>query len=204
MTIKDNIQVYKQEWWATPIWFFDLKDDVNFKSIEIECYKEKKDDVLGRSISNINGWQSKFVAFDKYDEIYKVLKIISLNANVFIEDMGVDEKYKFSINEYWININSKGSFNAPHTHPQSLFSCIIYIKTPKDSGNILFLQNQILQLGLGGYTKNNNFYNFESIKYEAIEKRVIVFPSYLLHQVQENKSDEDRISIAFNFNALKE
>lgn len=205
MIKSNNIKIYKEDWWATPIWFFDIEDEsIDFNNIQKECYKEKEDDQLGRSISNINGWQSKFVVFNKYKEISKVLKIIASNAHAFIKDMGVDEKYKFNIYDYWININNKGSYNLAHTHPQSLFSCIFYIKAPKNSGGVLFWQNQILQMGIGGYTKHNNAYNFESVKYEAIEKRVIVFPSYVLHSVEENKSNEDRISIAFNFSINKE
>ena len=199
MTKENKIQVYKEDWWATPIWFFDLNDDLNFNKIEKECYKEKTINEVGRSISNKNGWQSNFVSFDKYEEISKILKIIDLNSHIFVKEFGVRENYKFSIVEYWININNKGSYNLAHIHPQSLFSCIIYIKVPKNSGGILFWQNQISQLGMGGYSKHNNSYNFESIKYEAIEKRVIIFPSYVSHSVEENKSDEDRISIAFNF-----
>jgi uncharacterized protein (TIGR02466 family) len=199
MTIKNNIQIYKQDWWATPIWFFDLDDNLNLNNIQKECYKEKKIDESGRSISNKNGWQSNLLAYNKYDEISKVLKIIDLNSHIFVKEFGVRDNYKFSIAEYWININNKGGYNIAHIHPQSLFSCIIYIKVPKNSGDVLFYQNQISQIGMGGYIKHNNAYNFESIKYEAIEKRVIIFPSYVAHSVEENKSDEDRISIAFNF-----
>ena len=39
--------------------------------------------------------------------------------------------------------------------------------------------------------QNSNFFN-------PTEGRMIVFPSYLYHYVQENKSNQDRISVSFN------
>jgi uncharacterized protein (TIGR02466 family) len=200
MILEDKIKIYKQDWWATPIWFFDIEDElIDFKKIEKECYEEKEKDFLGRSVSNINGWQSNLVISDKYPEILKVIKNIANNAHIFIKDMGINKETKFFINDYWININNKNGYNIAHTHPQSLFSCIFYVKTPKNCGDVVFWKSQFLQIATSGYTDNNNSYNFECIKYEAKEKRVIVFPSHVLHSVEENKSDEDRISIAFNF-----
>ena len=53
---------------------------------------------------------------------------------------------------------------------------------------------------IGSYTDDfkdrNNIY--PAYFFPPIEGRVLVFPSYLSHQVQENKSDEDRISVSFN------
>ena len=37
----------------------------------------------------------------------------------------------------WANINPPGGYNAPHIHPNSLFSGVYYIKAPKNSGNLV-------------------------------------------------------------------
>lgn len=195
-----GIEIYKQDWWATPIWFFDIENnDIDFDKIESECYQEKKLDNSGRLISNINGWQSQFIPFNKNDEIKKAIELIASTQHIYNNDFGVKDDLEFSIDNYWININSKGGYNRPHNHPKSLFSCVFYVKTPKNSGDILFYRNQMEDFVLNPYTKNNNNYNFGHIKYSAIKKRVIIFPSYVPHSVEENKSDEDRISISFNY-----
>jgi uncharacterized protein (TIGR02466 family) len=195
-----GIEIHKQDWWATPIWFFDIEnDDIDFNKIESECYQEQNLDNIGRSVSNINGWQSQVIPFDKNDEIKKAIQVIASTHYAYTNAFGTKDNLEFSIDNYWINISNKGGYNAAHNHPQSLFSCVFYIKTPKDSGDIVFYKNYMEQFAINPYTKNDNAYNFETVKYPAIKKRVIVFPSYVLHSVEENKSDEDRISISFNY-----
>jgi ectoine hydroxylase-related dioxygenase (phytanoyl-CoA dioxygenase family) len=46
------------------------------------------------------------------------------------------------------------------------------------------------------FKKENNAYL--SYYFDPMEGGMILFPSHLAHRVNENKSDEDRISIAFN------
>jgi uncharacterized protein (TIGR02466 family) len=194
-----GIKIHKQDWWATPIWFFDIENNIDFNKIELECYREKNLDNTGRLISNINGWQSQLIPFDKNDEIKKAIQVIASTQHIYNNDFGVKDDLEFGIDNYWININNNNSYNIAHTHPNSLFSCVFYVKTPKDSGDILFCRNQMEDFILNPLTKNNNAYNFQHIKYPAIKKRVITFPSYVSHFVEENKSNEDRISISFNY-----
>ena len=48
--------------------------------------------------------------------------------------------------------------------------------------------------------KNNVF---QSYYFNSTEGRILVFPSHLNHHVQENKSNEDRISVSFNIRLQK-
>jgi uncharacterized protein (TIGR02466 family) len=36
----------------------------------------------------------------------------------------------------WANINPPGGYNRPHMHPNSLWSGVYYIKTPKNCGHL--------------------------------------------------------------------
>ena len=40
--------------------------------------------------------------------------------------------------------------------------------------------------------------------FTPIEGRILLFPSSLEHEVEENKSDEDRISYSFNIKLINE
>ena len=37
----------------------------------------------------------------------------------------------------WANINYSKCYNRPHIHPNSLFSGVYFVKTPKNSGNLV-------------------------------------------------------------------
>ena len=49
--------------------------------------------------------------------------------------------------------------------------------------------------------KNSNNY-FHTYYFLPTEGRMLLFPSHLQHEVFENKSNEDRISVSFNINLI--
>lgn len=197
---KKHVTIHRQDWWATPIWFFDIDEtSIDFNQAIKECYKEKDIDKEGRKRSNINGWQSDIIPFDKYKEIQKIIQLIVTSSITYKNILGILDDLQLIIQDYWININDRRGYNMPHVHPGSILSGVLYLKAPQTCGDIKFFRNHTDQYALGDFTKNNNAYNFETISYVPQEKRVLVFPSHIVHSVDENKSDKDRISIAFNF-----
>jgi hypothetical protein len=47
--------------------------------------------------------------------------------------------------------------------------------------------------------KSKNFYNDRSYRITPQEGMILLFPSYLKHQVDYNKSNDTRLSLAFNY-----
>ena len=110
--------------------------------------------------------------------------------------------------EGWKNINEPGNFNISHSHPRSHFSGVLWIKTPKNCGNIVFESPEIFNRyqELDSYSdefalKTNSYMTYF---FYPKEGKILIFPSSLSHQVEENKSDEDRISYSFNINLINE
>lgn len=198
--------VNKDHWWPTPIWFFDIDPSViDFDKVIDEVYRIKQID-QGRVISNYGGWQSNNIDHTQDTEINKLMKHIEEQSSFCFADIGARDSVNKTLTDYWININKKGDYNRIHNHALSTLSGCVYIQCNEDSGNILFHRNAsedyyYLELT---HTKDNkdvdtNPYQFSYIFYKPIKYRVLVFPSILPHSVNANKSDEDRISIAFNF-----
>jgi uncharacterized protein (TIGR02466 family) len=107
------------------------------------------------------------------------------------------------LQNYWFNINRKYNYNKPHTHPGSQFSAIVYLKCPRNSGNLVFDRSDAFTGYMTSQFKETNDYNFYSWHMTPEENMFIVFPSYLQHYVEQNlcqELDDERISIAFNFN----
>ena len=112
---------------------------------------------------------------------------------------------KENINIYsraWININSPGSLNFQHSHPGCDLSGVLWIKCPDKSGNIFFHSPSGFETfqEIESYTQEfkdtNNYHH--SYWFPPIEGRMLIFPSHLEHDVRENLSNEDRISVSFN------
>ena len=102
----------------------------------------------------------------------------------------------------WININKPGDYNIKHVHPTNNLSGVLWIKCLENSGDIVFDSPNNFESFLENKSYDEDFKksNFIDDSYHCYptEGRMIVFPSHLQHHVQENKSNQDRISVSFN------
>ena len=179
-------------------------NDVEFDKIEEHILDTKANNSISASRSNSGGWQSPFFQFYDSPTIQKLFDDkISLSAFGLI---GYHIKHSTNLNsvEYWYNVNTPNSYNMPHTHPNCLMSGVFYIKVPENSGNIVFTRPEIESLELSHFNNGTNItnpYTNTSYSIKPQKGKLILFPSYLSHYVEQNKSNEDRISISFNFRA---
>ena len=136
-----------------------------------------KDTSLGVNKSNIGGWQSEDLLYNKDFQFLKetILKIASetFNTNINLFNM-------------WGNISSKYHYNAIHHHGKqpNIWSGVYYLQTFKNSGPITIHSPWDTDL--------HKHFNFTP-------GTLIFFPSSLPHSVDANMENQDRISIAFNF-----
>jgi uncharacterized protein (TIGR02466 family) len=148
----------------------------------------------GRIVSNYGGWQSKSI--EKIDKNFESLfNKISLSVKKIEKHLLLSKELKL-IN-LWYNVNGLGSFNRPHNHLGSVVSGVYYISIPKNSGNLIFL-NQNLD-NFYKSIKQYNKYNSTIWSVEPENNLCLLFPSYLIHYVEPNLNKEERISISFNY-----
>ena len=179
---------------------FKINDFDSIKNKLIDyVYDIKKQDSVGVNHSNIGGWQSPTIDSSKDDDLLKNFLVKCLSDLPFI-----DRSYAFKI-DAWFNINKNGNFNMPHTHPNCHLSGVLWLKIPENSGKIIFISPyehvghvEIDEMYSDEFKKSNN--SFSNYFLNPIEGYLILFPSHLLHYVDINKSNEDRISVAFNIN----
>ena len=162
-----------------------------------ESYQGRDEDPIGRKLSNRGGWQSDQVnILQCKSETLKKIIIDSLSGF-----LPMSENVSMVI-EGWKNINFPGSFNVKHNHPRSNLSGVLWIKAPKDSGNIVFTSPQFFDKFQELYSYNDEF-KLKSNAYMTYyfipkEGNILIFPSSLEHEVKKNESNEDRISYSFN------
>ena len=195
--MNDEIKIMRTDLWATPIWQYHISDDVvNFAKVISEVYQIKQSQ-KSRILSNNGGWQTDFIE-SKDTELYKLMSFIKNNIQKCYDDLNVQKRYYNIQTKYWININSFGHTNKKHTHPNAILSGCVYLKVPKDSGNIIFNPNLINEYFFRSFTECDNDITSCETAFFPEERKVIIFPAFLPHSVSQNNSNEDRISIAFN------
>ena len=181
----------------SPVHIFESDGFDEFKNNLIDyVYKLKEKDPEGYTISNRNGWQSRGFDLSDMNDLLHGTILQGLSSFSAIKNT---TKMRASA---WININSPGSYNVKHTHPNSHLSGVMWIKAPKDSGNIVFdnPNGHQTHTEINSYNQEfkDQFFVHHAYWLPPIEGRMIIFPSHLQHAVNENKSNEDRISVSFN------
>jgi hypothetical protein len=108
------------------------------------------------------------------------------------------EKATLKVTQSWINVNPPKTNHHPHTHPNSILSGVLYIQTNDKCGNINIHRPHLYNRIIRNKIENYNEYNFERVWFTPNPCELLIFPSFLQHNVEENMSDIDRISISFN------
>lgn len=131
-------------------------------------------------------------------ECFKQLKDAFLDrCNYFCADV---QKFKYDelfITSSWYNINSPGTSHHAHSHSNSIVSGVFYVDAPKKGGNLIMLRGP-QQLAPSKHEHTPGPFSADFCPIEPEDNLLVLFPSYVMHCVDENKSDRDRISIAFN------
>ena len=107
-------------------------------------------------------------------------------------DYGVNE---LKIDNSWVNIQNKNSILKKHSHPDSIISGVVYLKTDKKSSKIYF-HNFNPYRTFVDFKKDTEF-NSENYFFKPQTGDLILFPSWLIHSSDKNNSPS-RIALSFN------
>tara|TARA_Y100000296_G_C5130334_1_gene235187 strand:- start:307 stop:951 length:645 start_codon:yes stop_codon:yes gene_type:complete len=183
----------------------DKIDNRKLENIILE--KEQKD--KGVTFTNVGGYHSSAINLEKekgfkciYDYINECMEVI-LFENNYKPKLGILSSHG------WVNINRKGDFNREHVHPDCHWSGVYYVKTPANCGELRF-HNPIVASSMvkSGHLLNLTSSNIKtsfflnSIPLDPYEGSILIFPSWLFHSVDPNRSNYDRISVSFNIKIM--
>ena len=194
-----NFRVHK--FFPVPVFEQKLENYTKINSeLETYIYDLKKNNPEGQKKSNAGGWHSPFFNMRETEPVKKfIASFMKYIPEIMTDHMGWQiKKERITITDMWSIVNSKNTFNVQHTHPNSLLSAAYYVKAKKNSGQIKFYDPKEMKVMYHPPIKTYNEISAEVIKIEPEEGKLLLFPSYLYHAVDENLSDDDRIVISFN------
>ena len=185
----------KEGFFPTILYAKDFQLDLNQMTQNI--IKWSKED-KGITKTNVDGWHSETNMHTKIEYKPLVDELFKMVYEVFNEEW-LDGRVK--IGNMWANINPPGGYNKPHVHPNSLFSGVYYVKTPPNSGQLVCSDPRPgIQTCMPNRKKGEPpKHLWRDLHLQPKENRALVFPAWLWHSVQPNKSNENRISVSFNF-----
>jgi uncharacterized protein (TIGR02466 family) len=191
----------RQDLWATPLWYFEVPQSlISSSDIVQDAYTHQKSD-NGVVLSNVGGYQSSALTMEDRvpPTITKLMSVLVEQCQACAKEFGFERN--LGIANYWININKKNHYNKMHIHSSSLLSGSYYAVVPPQSGSIIFHNRPETSFVLDELKHiGARETSFTATTQACIPKAgaVLVFPGWLQHSVEENRSEDDRISIAFN------
>jgi uncharacterized protein (TIGR02466 family) len=191
--MSESIDIFK-----TTIFKKNIIND-SYKSFFLNLLKKEQNNKNNNIVSNVGGFQTKsFILKNKNIQENLFLK----NAAEFAKILNNRIELKLQLQDFWINCNNKNDYNLLHNHFSCNISGVYYIKVPKNSGRLVFQNGDLTKLNSNNYNYFNNPNFYSRYFCEVKENDLYLFTSETLHYVEPNKSNEERISVAFNIKII--
>ena len=188
----------KEYFFPTIIYVKDLPNPEKLNSYLEKHIVEWSRQDKGVSKTNVNGLHSQTDMNNK-KEYEPLIQELFQMQNEIIQEEYLDREPK--LGNMWANINPPGGYNQSHLHPNSLFSGAYYVKASPNSGRLALMDprpgvQQNMPTRKPGKLPRELW---RDAYYDPVPGRLIMFPSWMWHKVEPNKSNDIRISVSFNF-----
>lgn len=185
----------------------DLGKPINTSELEASCWSIAQDDEAGQNWCDENGYPGYTSYASLTDlgwrfEIFKHLeKALDKHVAAFAKDLEFDLDGKaLKLEDIWINILPQGGVHTSHIHPHSVVSGTTYVTIPEGASAIKF-EDPRLQMMMAAparlKTARPELRSFHYVQPKPGD--VLLWESWLRHEVPVNMAEDERISISFNY-----
>ena len=192
----------------SPVILVDVEGDTSelltHNEFTVSNKRRKKNEVAPRNQEAVLNHGQQSYSDQRILEKYPRTKQILLNAFTSVaEEINQYVKRKYAITTSWITLCQKGDGSQLHNHKNSFWSGVYYFQEeyPEGTGGIMFdnpnADRYDFSYGMVDIERQNEI-NSMSCIFGPSPKLLILFPSYLRHQVLVHNNDKPRSSLAFN------
>jgi uncharacterized protein (TIGR02466 family) len=184
---------------ATQLYEAELGDDTLLSELAHSIRTLAQDDKAGR------GWSRdhRYAGYTSYaslndlprrdPDFADLAKLLTRHAVKFAEECGFDLRRKPKLDSLWVNLLKSGGHHSGHIHPQSVISGTLYVEVPSGSGAIRF-EDPRLPLMMAAPPRPETF-----VSVEPRPGLLLMWESWLRHEVLPGAGRGERLSISFNF-----
>ncbi len=175
--------------------------------MEQSCLVIADDDEAGQAWCEENGYAG-YTSYASLADlawrfpIFKdLVKVLDKHVAAFAEDLQFDlgEK-KLKLDSLWINILPEGGIHTSHIHPHSVISGTTYVAMPEGASAIKYEDPRSAMMMASPIRQKDARPEMRQFIYvEPNVGDVLLWESWLRHEVPMNMSEEERISVSFNY-----
>ena len=165
-----------------------------------------QDDLAGRrwSKEHLYSGYTSYASLDdlpKRDPAFAALaKVLTRHAASFADDCAFELARRPRLDSLWANLLKSGGQHSGHIHPHSIISGTLYVQVPPGAGAIRFEDPRLpLMMAAPPRAKDapEELQTFVSV--EPREGVLLMWESWLRHEVLAGAGRGERLSISFNF-----
>jgi uncharacterized protein (TIGR02466 family) len=173
-----------------------------------ECRRLREFDAAGRRWSEKN-YPGGYTSYASMNELHRFSSTFAMlekkftqHVRAFARALELDLRGRtIRLTDLWVNIMPPSAAHSLHLHPLSFISGTYYVVTPRGCPGLKFEDPRLDRFmaappRLPSAARQNQIH----VTYPAEAGNVILFESWLRHEVAANRMDEERISVSFNFN----
>jgi uncharacterized protein (TIGR02466 family) len=175
--------------------------------LEATCRSLAEDDEAGQAWCRKNGYPgyTSYASLNdlpwRFPAIKKLVKALDTQVAAFAKELEFDlGREKLKLDDIWVNVLPEGGVHTSHIHPRSVISGTYYVATPKGSSALKLEDPRLGLMMAAPPRKAKAAQEQRSFIYEVPEAgTVLLWESWLRHEVPINHALEERISISFNY-----
>jgi len=170
-----------------------------------ECRQLREDDAAGRHWS-ASSYPGGYTSYNSVSRLHRVSptfaaleRHLARHVKVFARRLEFDLTGRaLAMTDCWVNIMPRGVVHGLHLHPLSTLSGTYYVQTPKGSPGIKF-EDPRLDRFMAAPPRRAGAVNRPWVVLPAEAGSLVLFESWLRHEVAANPLASERISISFNY-----
>jgi uncharacterized protein (TIGR02466 family) len=172
-----------------------------------ECLQYREDDPAGRkwSATRYPGGYTSYGSLSRMHTLSPTFAMLERrlrrHVRAFARSLEFDlEGRDLAMTDCWINIMPRGVVHSLHLHPLSTISGTYYVRTPRGSPGLKFEDPRLDRFMAAPPRRPDcRAENRPWITVPATAGKVVLFESWLRHEVPPNPVAAERVSISFNF-----
>jgi uncharacterized protein (TIGR02466 family) len=180
---------------------------VDMSELAASCLTIAEDDEAGQAWCEENGYPgyTSYASLDdlpwRFPVFRQLEKVLDKHVAAFVEALQVDlGERKLKCNALWINILPEGGMHASHIHPHAVVSGTTYVAMPEGTSALKLEDPRLPMMMLAPITKKDAPEALQRFVYVRPQVgEVLLWESWLRHDVPMNMTENDRISVSFNY-----
>jgi uncharacterized protein (TIGR02466 family) len=181
--------------------------DAFLEELEASCRSIAEDDAAGRRWCRKSGYPgyTSYASLNdlpwRFPVFAELKKRLDRHAADFAKVLEFDlAGRRIQLDSLWINILPEGGVHTSHIHPHSLLSGTIYVAMPDGASAIKFEDPRHAMMMYAPARKAKAAEENRSFVYRApAPGEVLLWESWLRHEVPVNMAADERISVSFNY-----